>query len=141
MFALGRRALSHFDWALMGVTGLLLMCGLVVLYSAGYDTDSPVNLFGVTSVNFPSAACLKQAVYVVAGFAVLLVGMSIPTQFFFHYAFLLYGVSILLLFGVAGFGVVVNGSRRWLDYKFEISRVISSGPNLVSRATTDNSSI
>jgi rod shape determining protein RodA len=49
---------------------------------------------------------------------VLLVGMSIPTQFFFHYAFLLYGVSILMLLGVAGFGVVVNGSRRWLDLGF-----------------------
>ncbi len=118
MLALGRRALSHLDLALMGGTLLLLSCGLVVLYSAGYDPDSAVNLFGVATVDFPSAACLKQLVYAAAGIVVLLIGMSIPTQFFFHYAFLLYGVSILMLFGVAGFGVVVNGSRRWLDLGF-----------------------
>lgn len=118
MLALGRRALSHVDWALMGVTGLLLSCGLVVLYSAGHDPDSSVNLFGLATVDFPSAACLKQLVYIVAGIAVAVVGMSIPTQFFFHYAFLLYAISVVMLLGVAGFGVVVNGSRRWLDLGF-----------------------
>ena len=118
MLALGRRALSHVDWALMGVTTLLLSCGLVVLYSAGHDPDSSVNLFGFATVDFPSAACLKQLVYIVAGLAAVLVGMSIPTQFFFHYAFLLYALSVVMLLGVAGFGVVVNGSRRWLDLGF-----------------------
>ena len=84
MLAIGRRVLSHVDWALMGVTLLLLSCGLVVLYSAGYDPDSAVNLFGVATVDFPSAACLKQLVYVAAGMVVFFVGMSKPTQLLFN---------------------------------------------------------
>lgn len=118
MLGAGRRVLSQVDWALFGATVALLACGLTVLYSAGYDPESQTNLFGLAKLDFPSAACLKQAVYVAVGLVVMLVGMSIPTQFFFHYAFALYGISILMLFGVAGFGVVVNGSRRWLDLGF-----------------------
>jgi rod shape determining protein RodA len=41
--------------------------------------------------------------------------MVVPTQTFHRYAFFLYGLALLLLLAVAGFGVVVNGSRRWLD--------------------------
>jgi rod shape determining protein RodA len=43
------------------------------------------------------------------------VGMLIPTSWFQRYCLVLYGIALLLLLMVAGFGVVVNGSRRWLD--------------------------
>lgn len=115
MIAFDRRLLSHFDWTLFYLVLLISLCGLVVLYSAGYHPDSEVNLFGVASFEFASAACLKQAVYIIVGLVLMAIGMSIPTQLFYHYAFILYALSMLLLFGVAGFGVVVNGSRRWLD--------------------------
>jgi rod shape determining protein RodA len=110
-----RRLLSHFDWALFAFTVFIPLCGLIVLYSAGYDEDSTVDLFGLMQVNFGSAACLKQAVYLVLGLIAMGIGMSIPTHLFQRYAFIMYGIGVLLLIGVAVFGVVVNGSRRWLD--------------------------
>jgi rod shape determining protein RodA len=91
------------------------LCGIFVLYSAGYDEESSVDLFGLMQVEFGSAACLKQAVYFVLGLIVMAIGMSIPTHLFHRYAFALYGVGLLLLVAVSSFGVVVNGSRRWLD--------------------------
>lgn len=115
MLKIDRRLLSHFDWALFAFTVFIPLCGLIVLYSAGYDEDSTVDLFGLMQVNFGSAACLKQAVYLVFGLIVMGVGMSIPTHFFQRYAFIMYGIGVLLLIGVSVFGVVVNGSRRWLD--------------------------
>lgn len=111
-----RRLFSHFDLALFGLSLLLPMCGLVVLYSAGYDPDSPVNLFGLLTVEFASAACLKQAVFLVVGLIAMIIGLSIPTHLFHRFAFILYGLALLLLAAVGLFGVVVNGSRRWLDF-------------------------
>jgi rod shape determining protein RodA len=96
-------------------TVIIPLFGLVVLFSAGYDAEGTVNLFGFLNVNFPSAACLKQAVYLMVGLVVMGIGMAVPTQTFYRFSFLLYGAALALLVAVAGFGVVVNGSRRWLD--------------------------
>jgi len=111
----GRRMTAHIDWLLMLTSLVICALGLLVLYSAGYDPETAVDLFGFASVEFASAACLKQAVYVVAGLVVMVIAMGIPTQLFFRSASLLYVGSLLLLVAVAAFGVVVNGSRRWLD--------------------------
>jgi rod shape determining protein RodA len=100
---------------LFGFTLLVPLLGLVVLYSAGYDPDSTINVLGWFELNFRSVACFKQSIYLLAGLLVMAIGMSIPSQVFHRYAFVIYGISILLLVLVAGFGVVVNGSRRWLD--------------------------
>jgi rod shape determining protein RodA len=110
-----RRLLSHFDVALFALTLFIPLCGIIVLYSAGYDDESSVDLFGLMQVEFGSAACLKQAVYFVLGLIVMAIGMSIPTHVLHRYAFALYGIGLLLLVAVSSFGVVVNGSRRWLD--------------------------
>ena len=53
--------LSNFDWVFLTFALLIPLCGLVVLFSAGYDAEGTVDLFGLLSVNFPSSACLKQA--------------------------------------------------------------------------------
>ena len=115
MTSLDKRAFAHFDWGLAIFTLVIPLFGLIVLFSAGYDAEGIVNLFGFVNVNFPSAACLKQAVYLFAGLMVMGIGMAIPTQTFYRFSFLLYGAALALLVAVAGFGVVVNGSRRWLD--------------------------
>jgi rod shape determining protein RodA len=115
MNSLDRRLLSHFDWSLAAFTLIIPLFGLIVLFSAGYDAEGAVDLFGLFTVNFPSAACLKQATYLLVGLVVMLIGMCIPTQTFYRYSFALYGMAFCLLVAVAGFGVVVNGSRRWLD--------------------------
>jgi rod shape determining protein RodA len=115
MTSLNRRFFTHFDWGLAAFTLIIPLFGLVVLFSAGYDAESSVDLFGLVTVNFPSAACLKQATYLLVGLVVMVIGMCIPTQTFHRYSFAVYGIAIGLLVAVAGFGVVVNGSRRWLD--------------------------
>ncbi len=115
MTSIDKRLFAHFDWGL-AIFGLIIpLFGLVVLFSAGYDAEGSVDLFGFLTVNFPSAACLKQAVYLVVGLVIMGIGMAIPTQTFYRYSFVLYGGALALLVAVAGFGVVVNGSRRWLD--------------------------
>jgi rod shape determining protein RodA len=107
--------IQRFDWAFLFFSLLIPLTGLIILYSAGYDAEGAVDLYGLFSVSFPSAACLKQATYFLMGLIVMGIGMAISTQTLHRYAFVLYGISLLLLVAVAGFGVVVNGSRRWLS--------------------------
>ena len=115
MLKVDRRILAHFDWTLLAFTLIIPCVGLLVLYSAGYDPDTSVSIFGWLNIELHSAAFVKQAGYLLAGMLVMLVGMSIPTQVYHRYCYLVYAVALLLLLSVAGFGVVVNGSRRWLD--------------------------
>lgn len=113
-----RRLAAHFDWTLFFFSLLIPSVGLLVLYSAGYDPDSSVSLLGWVNMEFRSIACAKQAMYLVGGLIVMGIGMAIPTSWFQRYCLVFYGVALLLLLMVAGFGVVVNGSRRWLDLGF-----------------------
>ena len=112
MLKIDRRLLNHFDWLFLALTLTIPLVGLVVLYSAGYDPDSSVEAFKWLDINFRSVACFKQAGYLLVGLCVMGVGMSIPTQIFHRYAFVLYGAALALLGLVAGFGVVVLSCNR-----------------------------
>ena len=118
MLRVDRRLFPHFDWALFVFTLCIPLIGLFVLYSAGYDPDARVNLWGWFDVEFKSSACMKQATYLLTGLALMGVGAAIPTQWLHRYSFVVYFAACTLLVLVAGFGVVVNGSRRWLDVGF-----------------------
>ena len=115
MLKIDRRLLMHFDWSLFALTMLIPLCGLIVLFSAGYDPEGFVTVFGIFTVQFSSAACLKQTIYLIFGLGAMVVGMSIPTHVLHRYAFVVYAIALLLLVAVDLFGVVVNGSRRWLN--------------------------
>ncbi len=115
MLTIDRRLLTHFDLILFSLTVAIPLVGLVVLYSAGYDPDFSVDFLGWLNLEFHSSACFKQGVYLLGGLVAMTIGMMAPTQTFQRYAFVLYGGALILLVAVAGFGVVVNGSRRWLD--------------------------
>jgi rod shape determining protein RodA len=115
MLRIDRRLLTHFDWTLLAFTLVIPLIGLLILYSAGYDPDSNVKPLGWLNIDFKSAACAKQGLYLVVGLFVMIVGMAIPTHWLNRYAIPLYLLGVGLLLAVAGVGVVVNGSRRWLD--------------------------
>jgi rod shape determining protein RodA len=115
MLRVDRRLFPHFDWTLFVFTALIPMVGLLVLYSAGYDPDAKIDLFGSLDFEFKSAACVKQAVYLGVGLVVMGIGLAIPTQLLHRYSYVAYAIALTLLVLVALCGVVVNGSRRWLD--------------------------
>jgi rod shape determining protein RodA len=115
MIKVDRRLVVNFDWALFFFSLVIPCIGLLVLYSAGYSPDSAVRVLSWLNMEFHSMACVKQALYLAAGLAVMGVGIAIPTAWFQRYCFVFYGIALVLLLLVAGFGVVVNGSRRWLD--------------------------
>lgn len=116
MLRIDRRVVAHIDWTLLGLTLLIPAFGLTVLYSAGFDPDNTTRAFSWLPAGVPSMACMKQAVFCGVGLIVMLLGMSVSTGTIARVSPFVYLVSVLLLVLVLEFGVVVKGSRRWLDF-------------------------
>ena len=93
------RLTGHLDGLLLAAVLLLLATGLMVLYSA-----SNGNMPRVTSQLFNMLVAL----------GVMWVFANIPPHFLMRLSLPVYLLGLALLVGVALFGEVVNGARRWL---------------------------
>jgi len=130
MVYVDRRVVAHFDWGLLGLTFILPLIGLLVLYSAGYDPEVNRVLFNWLPIVIRSNAFFKQLIFLGCGLLALLIGLSISSQTFSRYAYLIYGVCVLLLIAVLLFGTVAQGSRRWLTigaYNLQPSELMKLG--------------
>jgi rod shape determining protein RodA len=90
---------GHVDGTLLAAAALLLLTGIATLYSA--SGASGARLSG-------------QLMNIGAALVIMWVIANIPPQRLMQIAVPLYLVGLLLLVGVALFGEVRNGARRWL---------------------------
>ena len=89
---------------------LLLTVGLIMLYSASsaqseYDTGYTIS----------TKYLQKQAVCALLELVCMVVFSRIPADFWYRFAWPLYGISIVLLLSVLVVGESVNGARRWIN--------------------------
>lgn len=96
---IGRLLTAHIDGALLAAVLLLMVTGLTVLYSA--SNGGWVRVSG-------QMMNMLVALAVMWGFA------NIPPHFLMRLALPVFMLGVALLVGVALFGDVVNGARRWL---------------------------
>lgn len=94
------RLFSHLDGPLVGLVLLLLLLGTAVVFSA--SSESPAKM----AAQFANMGVALTAMLLVS---------HIPPQRLMQFALPVYLLGVALLIGVALFGIVVNGSRRWLD--------------------------
>jgi len=97
---LRKRFIAHLDPVLLGALGLLILTGLVVLYSATDGNWSRV---------------LAQVANILVAFTCLWLVANIPLHYLMRTALPMYVFGMLLLVGVALFGDVSHGARRWLN--------------------------
>jgi rod shape determining protein RodA len=95
---------AHLDMPLLVIVLLLMGMGLITVYSA---TSSS----GLSRLD-------NQMVNMAVAFVIMLAVAQTAPQKLMRFAFPIYLIGLALLIGVAGFGVVVNGSRRWLSLGF-----------------------
>ena len=96
--------IKKLNWPLIVTTSILLIIGLINIYSASYRTqDTSVNLF------------YMQLIWVVLGFTVFFFISLIDYHFLTRTAYILYGLNIISLIAVSLFGNVFGGAKRWLD--------------------------
>ncbi len=106
MPSIDRRSLQNFDWALLGMMGVLLCVGLLNLYSATH---------GGSSEGLPSGFRRQLIALGVAavGFATALI---VDYRRLERWAALLFVASLLLLASTLVLAPVTRGSRSWLIY-------------------------
>jgi rod shape determining protein RodA len=90
---------AHVDSFLMASLSMVLLLGLVVLYSASGQSVERV---------------VAQMVNIGVALMVMWVVANIPPQHLLRLAIPAYVVGLLLLVGVALFGEISHGARRWL---------------------------
>lgn len=94
------RLVRHIDSFLMTCLLLALTLGLFVLYSAA--GENPSRIYG-------------QLTNIGVALVIMWLMSNIPPQHLERIALPLYLLGIILLLGVALFGEITNGARRWLD--------------------------
>jgi rod shape determining protein RodA len=89
-----------FDWPLMAIVLMLLTVGVVSVHSAGLDFPGRIE---------------SHMRNILAAFVVMWIAAIISPQTLMRLAVPLYIVGVGLLVAVALFGIIKNGSRRWID--------------------------
>jgi rod shape determining protein RodA len=97
---LWRRILAHLDLPLLAGMGMLMAASLLTLYSASDHSIERV---------------LAQSANIVVGLCFLWIVANLPLHQLMRTAVPIYVLGLLLLLGVAKFGVISHGARRWLN--------------------------
>jgi rod shape determining protein RodA len=94
------RILAPLDVALLTPMFLLICCGLMVLYSAAGEDGAKV---------------IDQLRNLAIAVSIMWMVALIPSQYLMQTAAPIYAIGVILLIGVALFGDITNGARRWLN--------------------------
>jgi rod shape determining protein RodA len=94
---------KHLDRYLLTLVAILLVMGLLILYSASGATLERV---------------AAQMANICAALVVMWIAANVPLHYLSRIALPLYVLGLVLLIAVAAFGEIVNGARRWLDLGF-----------------------
>ena len=95
-----RRFMAHLDPMLMGALCALMFVSLILIYSA---TGSSID------------RVLGQLVNILVAFTALWLIANMPLHYLIRSAVPIYILGMTLLIGVALFGEINNGARRWLN--------------------------
>ncbi|HOD29407.1 MAG TPA: rod shape-determining protein RodA, partial [Syntrophales bacterium] len=99
-----RRLLLNFDWTLLGLVLVISGIGLMNIFSTGYS------LSGLRQ----TPLYLKQLQWIAMGLAIMVIAFSVDYRLIHRYAYVIYGLAVVLLVVVALYGYATRGSQRWI---------------------------
>lgn len=108
---MGERNFRNLEWTILIPALLLILIGLVNLYSVGHVPSELQDTFRPGGSSF----FLRQLVWSVAGLAVMLFAFFIPFRYFEGTAVISYCVLLVLLVVVLLFEPL-KGSSRWINF-------------------------
>ena len=100
------------DWASILLYFAMVTIGWLNIYAAVYDVETQKSIFDV-SLNSG-----KQLIWIFSALVIILVILVVDFRSFDTLAYIIYGVSVLLLAGVLVFGREIAGSKSWFDFGF-----------------------
>ncbi len=96
---------SEFDLALVVAALALWIFGVFLVFSATHIYNSGPLIHSTRN----------QIIWISMGILIILIITSIPTRFYFSFAYLVYGASLLLLLYGLFTGVISKGAERWIS--------------------------
>lgn len=108
------RVLQKFDWISVLLILLIVLFGLAALYSIGLGRED-LTFFK------------RHILFVGIGFFLYFLIGTVDYRVWKRYAFLLYGLAVLLLLGVLIFGETIRGTRGWFvfgGYQFQVIELV-----------------
>lgn len=100
--------LSTIDWPLVYLYIILVLMGWFNIYAAVYNED-------FNSIFDISQSYGKQLVWIITSLFIALLILLTDARFFSTFAYLIYGVTILLLLLVLFAGTEISGSKSWFQ--------------------------
>lgn len=99
---------SNIDWLTVTIYLVLVILGWINIYAAVYNEDNQ-------SIFDFSQRYGKQLVWISAAFVIAFVIFVIDINFYPFFAYLVYGIMILVLILVLIFGTKVHGATSWFE--------------------------
>jgi len=117
MIRLDRRLILNFDWTLFILVLIISGIGLLNIYSAG---------FSLTDLR-QTQLYIKQVQWILIGLVGMALAFFIDYRFLSRHAYIIYGISIVLLLVVFTAGYATRGSQRWIavgGFTFQPSELV-----------------
>ena len=94
--------IKQYDWWMIGLVFLLVIIGMVIIYSIGANAEiSDLNRFN------------KQIIFFAIGLILLVAFSLLDFRLLSSYAYIFYGLAFLLLVGLLIFGTTIRGTTGW----------------------------
>lgn len=94
--------LKNYDWWLVGFIFLLLIIGIVIIYSIGINSEAPDN-----------SRFYKQIIFAIIGIILMFVISFFDYRILNNYSLIFFGGGIILLISVLLFGSTIRGTSGW----------------------------
>jgi rod shape determining protein RodA len=98
---------EEIDWTTVGLYLLLVIFGWMNIFASSYN-DQFRSILDIRQ-NYG-----QQLLWILASFLLIIMLFAIDHRLYHYFAYVIFGISILLLLSVLVFGVVVNNSRSWI---------------------------
>jgi len=101
-----RNIYGKIDWTTVWLYIILVLIGWVSVYSSVYDESH-------SSILDISQRYGKQMIWILAGAVIAFVIMLTDAKVYNAFAYIIYGISIIVLLAVLIFGTEISGSKSW----------------------------
>jgi len=98
---------NQFDWITVSLYFTLVLLGWLNIYAAVYDDETATSIFDF-SINSG-----RQLIWISTSILIILVISVIDFRFYDSFAYIVFGVIVVMLISVLVFGSEVKGSKSW----------------------------
>lgn len=104
-----QKVTNNIDWISILLYILLVVLGWMTIYSASLP-EQQTSLFDIGQIYG------KQILFIILSIPIIIVVLTVDAKIYDKYAFVFYGLAILLLMGLFAFGSTIKGQTNWYSF-------------------------